>query len=791
MNLTLTDEGIKAIAENKNLNILSFVAGSSKSIEDMRNYLNNPSSYTGAYTYYVYPVDEEHTRFYQKGDSYDTGEGTIIVENNFLEVYGSLDCSLVPRSFAMRSLALLAKEVGQPSGETFIYAYGTISSADKPYPINSSDGITYITPVKIIYDNAPDVTTEESGVPWKNFIQHTDTYVSTSEGAHGLKIDPTAMTMTVGDTTISLAGGEERVAELEQEVQGILKYGSQDPVRPYNDQLVLTILSSADGDGTVDKPYKIRTPLDFWVVGTFKTDSNQFFYDSTVYPEGNDQSYYYPNENYQLENNLDLLPLIGIKKSVANGEVVEDMSKQNSNAPCYNEGRGYESWGITSHNSKFIGNNHFIKNLYIGPVARYGPNNVPNPAWNDQCHRRFGLFRRIGGEGCIISGINLVDSMIHAGSGYDCSVGSILSTTDNSSACQIKNCTSNADIVKENINNGEWGGIVGNMNRNLSVQFCAFHGTIWDFSGRQTSFRCGGIGGGNGGSNVVGCYCDANLDFRTTGSVGGIRGEWHPGTTDFLNGDGRYNGCYFAGYINSAESLSYPYKVGSITCQDGLTPDPTQLVPLKFTYSLQGSSAGVVQGNVRTREQMLSRDFVEELNNALPINSQTRYVYQEGSFPKLDYEVEAQTDSTPYSSPAATIDVSNNYVFNSGYTVRDLTQTATQGNLNVVSTALTSMLLQHTKTKVIIVTILSTDWDSGRHYIYYDDDVMYVSDRSRQILPIPSGQDFIDHFVTVNGAGKRQVNGVYRGYIEFQCTSIPSTDLTFPVIILSGTAVRS
>lgn len=779
MKVTLTDKGLQALAQNHVVQLLDFVAGDSKSLSMMERFIAGQS--VGSNTFYQYGIEESHT--YTKGDTYTPSDGgaSYRVENTFLELRGTLNCLSVPSSFVMYSLGIKAKIGDDPP---FIYAFGSISSSDKPYPVNSGELISYITPVKIIYDNAPDVTTEESGVPWKNFIQHADTYVSDNEGAHGLKIDPVNLTMTVGETTISLAGGEERVAELEQEVQGILKYGSQDPVRPYNDQLILTILTPADGDGTTDKPYKIRTPLDFWVVGTFKTDSNQFFYDSTVYPEGNDQSYYYPNENYQLENNLDLLPLIGIKKSVANGEVVEDMSKQNSNAPCYNEGRGYESWGITTNNSKFIGNNHFIKNLYIGPVARN------SSAWNDQCYRRFGLFRRIGGESCIISGINLVDSMIHAGSGYDCSVGSILSTTDNSTICQIKNCTSNADIVKENTNNGEWGGIVGNMNRDLSVQFCAFHGTIWDFSGRQTYFRCGGIGGGNGGSNVIGCYCDANLDLRTSGSVGGIRGEWFPGSTDFLNGNGRYNGCYFAGYISSAESLSYSFKVGSITCQNGFAPDPTQLVPLKFTFSLQGSSAGLVQGNVRTREQMLSRDFVEELNNALPINSQTRYVYQEGSFPKLDYEVEAQTDSTPYSSPAATIDVSNNYVFNSGYTVRDLIQTATQGDLNVVSTALTSMLLQHTKVKVIIVTILSTDWDSSRHYIYYDDDVMYVSDRSRQILPIPSGQDFIDHFVTVNGAGRRQVNGVYRGYIEFQCTSIPSTDLTFPVIILSGTAVR-
>lgn len=773
MNLTLTDEGIKAIAENKNLDILSFVAGSSKSIEDMRNYLSNPSGYIGVYTYYVYPVDEEHTRFYQKGDSYDTGEGTIIVENNFLEVYGSLDCSLVSRSFAMRSLALLAKEVGQSANKTFIYAYGTISSTDKPYPINSSDGVTYITPVKIIYDNAPEVTTEESGVPWKNFIQHTDTYVSTSEGAHGLKIDPTAMTMTVGDTTISLAGGEERVAELEREVQGILKYQASDPTITYNDQLVLTVLTPADGDGTANNPYKIRTPLDFWVVGTFKDSSNQYTWDGNTY--------YYPNEHYSLEANLDLYPLIGVKKKspsdatpgVTPANLIDELEPIPS-APCYNNGRGYESWGLVSNNSYFYGNGHIIKNLYIGPVLS------TDSDYNSRKHyRRYGLFNRIGGNSCIISGITLIDSRIIVGYEYDCHVGSILSTTDNSDSCVIRNCVSYAEIEKIGRGNGLYGGIVGRMYSGLGIYFCAFHGKFTDYY-NTTGYGFGGIGGGNGGSCVIGCYCDAVISLNTGGDCGGIRGYWTPSTTDFVSGGNYYNGCYFAGSLSNRYDRAqlYPYAYcAAITHQD-LATDPARLVPLKFTFSLQGSAL-FMQGNSRTREQMLSQSFVDELNASLPANSSVHYLYVEGQFPKLSFEVR----TIPTTAPLATIDTNTNYVLDSGYTVRDLIQTATQDNLNAVNINLQSMLAQRYRVKIVNLTILTADWNN-RRYIYYDDDLMYVVEYQTQVLPIPSGQEFIDHFVTCIIAGRRKVNDVYRGFAEFECASLPSTDMTFPVLIL-------
>lgn len=777
MNLSLTEDALKAIAENKSLDMLQFVAGSSKSIDDMRRWLSNPYNYMGIYDYYAYPVEAFH--FYAKGEEYPGPDGPAVADSNFMRIQGTLDCSEVGTSFAMRSLAVTAMVHGGTS--SFIYAYGSIGPNDSFYPVNNSDGVTYVTPVKIIYDTIPNTVSSEAGVPYRDFAEHTDTYVSTSEGAHGLKIDPTAMTMTVGDTTISLAGGEERVAELEQEVQGILKYQSSDSTITYNDQLVLTVLTPADGDGTANKPYKIRTPLDFWVVGTFKTDSNKFFYDSTVYPEGNDQSYYYPNEHYSLEDNLDLYPLIGVKKKspsdatpgITPANLIDEL-KPIPSAPCYNNGRGYESWGLVSSNSYFYGNGHIIKNLYIGPVLS------TDSDYNYSKHyRRYGLFNRIGGNSCIISGITLIDSRIIVGYEYDCHVGSILSTTDNSDSCEIRNCVSYAEIEKIGKGNGSYGGIVGRMYSGLGIYFCAFRGRFTDYY-NTTGYGFGGIGGGNGGSCVIGCCCDAVISLNTSGECGGIRGYWLPSTTDFVSGGNYYNGCYFAGSLsnryNRAQLFPYAY-CSAITHQDSLAIDPERLVPLKFTFSLQGSAL-FMQGNSRTREQMLSQSFVDELNAALPANLKVHYLYVEGQFPKLSYEV----TTIPTTAPLATIDTNTNYVLDSGYTVRDLIQTATQDNLNAVNINLQSMLAQRYRVKIVNLTIQTTDWN-GRRYVYYDDDLMYVNYQT-QVLPIPSGQEFIDHFVTCINAGRRNINDVYRGFAEFECASLPSIDMTFPVLIL-------
>lgn len=767
MKLTLTDKGLQALAKNQTVQLLDFIAGDSKSLSIMEKYVAGQS--VGSNIFYQYGIEENHT--YIKGDTYTPSDGgkPYKVENTFLELIGTLNCLSVPSSFVMYSLGIKAKIGENPP---FIYAFGSISSSDKPYPINSGELISYITPVKIIYDNAPDVTTEESGVPWKNFIQHTDTYVSDAEGAHGLKIDPINLTMTVGETTISLAGGEERVAELEQEVQGILKYQASDPTIEYNDQLVLTVLTSADGDGTsIENAYKIRTPLDFWVVGTFKDSNHTFTW------EGN--TYYYPNNHYSLEANLDLFPLIGVKKKFdgyvsGNPTLADDLPEgrtENENAPCYNSGRGYEPWGLTTNNSTFDGKGHYIKNLYIGP----------DTTWNNTSYRKGGLFNRIGGANCTISNITLLDSRIIATPGGDCQVGSILSTTDDSGNwCVIRNCVSYAEIEKIGGNNGAYGGLVGKMSTNLGIYFCAFRGKFTDYTATNARYGFGGIAGWDGGSKVIGCYCDATITLNTDGYGGGIREHWLPESTDYVTGGNYYNGCYFAGSISNRWSNAQQnfYKYNSIVGQN-YVGEPKKMVPLKFTFSLQGSTFGYIQGNARTREQMLSREFVDELNASLPANSEVSYVYVEGQFPKLSHEIR----SIPTTAPLATIDTDTNYVLDSGLTVRDLVQTATQSNLNAVNLNLQSLLSQRYRVKVVNLTILTTDWNSSRRYFYYDDDLMFATSVN-QVIPIPSGQDFIDHFVTCVEVGNREVSYVYRGYALFECASLPSTDLTFPVLIL-------
>ena len=149
MNLEITDDGLKAMAEASPLEMSDFIAGSSLSLADMEEwaeaYFGQAGAYSGPYSYYSYPVDSYRT--YLKGDTYSEGGKTVTVTENFLEVIGSLDCALAPASFLMRSMGIVAEKTDRQTGtkRKFIYAYGSISGTDAPYPVNRTEAVTDTT----------------------------------------------------------------------------------------------------------------------------------------------------------------------------------------------------------------------------------------------------------------------------------------------------------------------------------------------------------------------------------------------------------------------------------------------------------------------------------------------------------------------------------------------------------------------------------------------------------------------------------------------------------------------
>ena len=760
MKVTLTDKGLQALAQNQAVQLLDFIVSDSRSLSAMEQYVAGQS--VGSNTFYQYGIEENHT--YIKGDTYTPSDGSkpYKVENTFLELIGTLNCLDVPSSFTMRSMGIKAK-IGNNS--PFVYAFGSISSSDKPYPINSGELISYITPVKIIYDNAPDVTTEESGVPWKNFIQHADVSVNSEDGIHGLKIDPDTLEMTVGNTSIILSGGDERIAELEREVQGVLKYSSSE-VREYNSEWV----DRMSGSGTIGDPYLIYTPKDLYELRKL---CDTYFEDQTTKPvtaRMNAHQYLYA----KLMNNLDMYPAIGIKGySNAEGYGVYP-EYDNPDAPLYNDGNGWRNYWLSY--VVFDGNYKYIKNLFVNATAYY--------LSSDRTYCSPGLFGQINYYSTI-TGIKLIDSVITAGvSGYDISVGSIVSQVNDES--QVINCSSSADIAAVNSmrSNNRYGGIAGYTLGRGGARYCAFHGTINNFT---ISYQTGSVGGvvGRGYRDysqsqvTVGCYTGCTINFGNC--RGGISGEIYTNSiSSYLIGN------YFTGYVQDYNTLiSQSRNCNSLFGGNSWGPQSQQR--LAKNYSLENSCSTLVQGTICSSEYMKSRDFVTDLNATLINNGyEARFVYREGSYPRLDFE----EDDIPYQAPIATIDTSNNYVLDSGYTVDTLSKMATSQDVATLTTSLTNMVATKSAVKIVEITIRTTDWGNpgwdSKSWYYYDDDIPN-NQSATNILPVMTSYDLFDYGIYIGGTGMRNVSGdVYRGYIEFKCNTKPLVDITFKTIIILG-----
>ena len=742
MNISVTEDGLKALIENKSLSMVKFIAGSSSDLQSMKDYLSS-TDYTGPYSYYQYNVDSSQT--YLKGDTYTKPDGTeIVCTENFLEVIGSLNCRNVPASFSMKSLGVVA-QVGSNQSSRFIYAFGGLSSSDTPYPVNRTEAITYITPVRIVYDSSSDVTLEDPHVPWKNFIQHTDTSVNSQEGAHGLKINPNTKEMTVGGVTINLASGSERIDELERQMQGVLRYRASAGAREYNSEWVRRIT----GSGTVGDPWRIYTPYDLNLIRTAEFNQGQGY--------------------YSLENNIDLGPAIGIRATVTDeGYTVDTFD---SDAPLFNHGFGWEP--LRLYAGHFEGNHHWIKGLFLGPIDvanfdTYYPEIPYGYGKQEYIEQRGGLFLRLA-QYSTLNGLNMEDSVILGGNtGYDTRIGSFCAMCYTGSS--ITNCCSYADIVytipDRSMNIGGISGIFYG-GESGTIAYNTFHGTLRKFIGNMNQGYVASISTFGELSLSYGNYSDASVNF------GDERGGLHSSTFSrpWLSN-------YYTGRVYSMSGVAdNPDYLGSINSDRGGKNKLDAVKYTRYCYSLEGSApATCMQGTVCTEAYMKSREFVNLLNAALP---EPRFVYHEGSFPRLDYEEE----NIPYTSPVASIDTSSNYVYDSGYTTQILSSMASSSEVASMTSSLNSEIDSKSIMKYVDVTIRTTDWSSTT-YNWYTDLIDY--DMYNQAVVIPQTGDVLDCGIFVNRISSN-VNHEPPCYIEFKCSTVPQNDVTFRVIIVQNT----
>ena len=717
MDIQLTDDGLKALTENKSLTMVKFIAGSSLDLQSMRTYFSS-NNYTGPYSYYQYDVDSSRT--YLKGDTYTKPDGTnVTCTENFLEVIGSLNCQdpSLPASFTMRSLGVTARS---GSGPLFIYAWGALASSDTPYPVNRNEAITYITPARIIYNSSSNVTLEDPHVPWKNFIEHTDTSVNSEDGAHGLKINPNTREMTIGNTTITLSSGGERLDRLEQEMQGVLKYHQSD-AREYNSEWV----DRMEGTGTSSDPYRIYTPKDFYSMRLTSEDSSK--------------NYFRQNAYFTLENNLDFGPILGVSARMVNGTV--SVTVTDSNAPLFNATQSGGStvalgWDNVSlpEGCYFDGKNHHIKNLYIG---NYTGSNY-----------KWGLFQEIGRYATVCN-LSVTDSLYFAAK-YSSSVGAI------SSVCSgyVINCSSNADLVSST-DDYSIGGIIGWLwYAYTKVHYCSFHGSIYNTTYAEKGY-IGGICGRTGGDavgnsdRIVGCYSDANINF----------GQFRGGLIGSFGGPKSIISCYFAGCVTptAVDNGLSASLYGNKTASD---------VAMTNCYSLEGSAL-TVQGTAVSQSEILSQEMPASLNLGLP---EARFSYRQGLSPRLDFE----QDNIPWDSPLAVIDTENNFVLDSGYNVRDLQSIATQQDLSMAYQIGAGIVQGFSKVVVFDLTIQPSEWDSSLRY-RLENSVFVNQDLTRPVIVYDS-QEMIDADIYVERTDS--------GYINLRCNTLPSLPLSFYLLVI-------
>lgn len=751
MDIQLTDDGLKALTENKSLTMVKFIAGSSLDLQSMRTYFSS-NNYTGPYSYYQYDVDSSRT--YLKGDTYTKPDGTnVTCTENFLEVIGSLDCRNVSSNFTMRSLGIVAQS-GSSSSSRFIYAFGALSSQDTPYPVNRNEAITYITPARIIYNSSSSVTLEDPHVPWKNFIEHTDTSVNSEDGAHGLKINPDTREMTVGGTTITLFSGGERIDELERQMQGVLKYRASAGAREYNSEWVRRIT----GSGTSGDPWRIYTPYDLNLLRTEEFNQGQGY--------------------FSLENNIDLTYAIGIRAEVTDeGYTVDTFDPD---APCFNHGFGWEP--LRLHGGHFEGNHHWIKGLFLGPVdvpnfSSYYPEIPYGYSQRDYLEQRGGLFMRLA-QYSTLNGLNMEDSAILGGNaGYDTRIGSLCAQCYSGSS--ITNCCSHADIVYTIGNRFMYlGGICGIFlgGSGGMIAYNAFHGTLNKFSGQMIQGYVGSISTEGTQDYSYGNYSDADIKF------GDARGGIHAATNFGLP----WRSNYYTGRVYPRPGYTdNPDYLGSINSGRGGKYRLDAMRYTRYCYSLEGSApANCMQGTVCSEEFMKSRDFVNLLNAALP---EPRFIYHEGSFPRLDYEEE----SVPYTSPIASIDTSSNYVYDSGYTTQILSSMASNADVASMTASLSSEVQAKSIVKCADVTIRTTDWGNpgwdSKTFYWYNSLVDF--DLYNKATVIPQAGDVLSCGIYANAVyfNQDESHAAMPGYIEFKCSTLPENDVTFRVIVVQNT----
>lgn len=493
-----------------------------------------------------------------------------------------------------------------------------------------------------------------------------------------------------------------RLEDLESTTTNYLTYRELDDAE-YNDEIIIRMT----GSGTAADPYLIYTPMDFEQIRS-----------------GGENQYKY----YRIVNNLDFSKAIGIKVNETDGEI--QYETVDSNAPLFNEGKGFIPFGTQVYMNLDCGN-HTIKNLIIA-------DNV------DQ--ERCGIFREIFYTS--ISNLIIKDSYLTYTWPRNARIGSIAGWCEN--ICYLTNIVSHMKIYA---NVGDYeayvGGLVGGCKSNCAFTNCAFHGSMK--ASRLYSCYFGGIVSYddssdenlNDKSKFVCCYNTANL-----------YGTW-------VCGIGRKvliaRNCYNSGLLESSDPYHSDWS-------NSITDLLNQYSIIENCYCLEGS-AGTVQGTALTDSQLKSPSAVDKLNADLGTPS---WVSSEGGYPMLDFEMLNEANLKP-SIPIAAVDPASKLVINSGYTIGRLLHLPSEASI----TELRRDVDSKSSVSKLSITLASDGWSDSLQTV---SNLSNVTEESVLVL-IPKSADCFDAGIYID----TQTDGS----ITFGYATAPSGSINVDVLVIN------
>ena len=172
--LSITSDGLSAKTRNSDLIFTRYIAGSGVDANNEEIQIQKQ----------IIPIS--FSQIYNAGDTYTLNGSSYVEEIDHIKIVGTLLSSEASNDYALKEIALMAKEGAD--GEEFTFAYG--ANGQSGITILQNENTSYSLVMDIIFDTTPNVSVNATGtgVTYSDLITHTNGNVLNST-IHGIKYE--------------------------------------------------------------------------------------------------------------------------------------------------------------------------------------------------------------------------------------------------------------------------------------------------------------------------------------------------------------------------------------------------------------------------------------------------------------------------------------------------------------------------------------------------------------------------------------------------------------------------